>query len=36
MISYNLEHIYHQEEISDKNSHCRVADVNRAEVLRPK
>lgn len=27
MISYNLEHMYHHEEISDRNSHCREAGV---------
>lgn len=36
MISYNLEHVYHHEEISDKNSHCGEADVNQAGVLAPK
>lgn len=36
MISYNLEHVYHHEEISDKNSHCGEADVNQAGMLLPK
>ncbi|KAM6422518.1 LOW QUALITY PROTEIN: protein ITPRID1 [Rhynochetos jubatus] len=36
MISYNLEHVYHRGEISDKNSHCWQADVNQAGMLQHK
>jgi len=35
MISYNLKHVYHHEEISDKNSQYGEADVNQAGVLLP-
>lgn len=36
MVSYNLENVYHHEEISDKNSHSGEAVVTQAGVLLPK